>query len=172
LSQRLPSNHLPNFRACAYPGMCVSRHVLITAKRFDNIAQGRRERGAPWVHSQSVRGTPTGSDKLDSHVLRPKSRVTRGISRSTRSSECSTPLGLGLGCCVRQRTQGAPPSRRPWAVLFYAFGVTTLLVQDSAANPLSDFQSLLKLNHRQRIQNISGNDAGSSGLRDPEFHEV
>ena len=48
--------------------------MLITVKRFDNKAQGRREGGAPWVHSQSVRGTPTGSDNRDGHVPRPMSR--------------------------------------------------------------------------------------------------
>ena len=45
-----------------------------TVKRFDNKAQGRREGGAPWVQSQSVRGTPTGSDNRDGHVPRPMSR--------------------------------------------------------------------------------------------------
>ncbi len=44
--------------------------VFITVKRFNNKAQGRREGGAPWVQRQEVRGTPTGSDNMDGHILR------------------------------------------------------------------------------------------------------
>ena len=51
--------------------------VFITVKRFDNKAQGRRIGGAPWVQRQEVRGTPTGSDNLDGHILRIMSRMSR-----------------------------------------------------------------------------------------------
>ncbi len=51
--------------------------VFITVKRFDNKAQGRREGGAPWVQRQKVRGTPTGSDNMDGHILRIMSRMSR-----------------------------------------------------------------------------------------------
>ncbi len=51
--------------------------VFITVKRFDNKAQGRREGGAPWVQRQKVRGTPTGSDNMDGHILQTMSRMSR-----------------------------------------------------------------------------------------------
>ena len=35
---------------------------------------------------------------------------------------------VGVGELRLLRPQGAPPVRRPWALLFYAFGVTTILV--------------------------------------------
>ena len=50
--------------------------MIITVKRFDNKAQGRREGGAPWVQRQKVRGTPPGSDNMDGHITRTMSRMS------------------------------------------------------------------------------------------------
>ncbi len=49
--------------------------VFKTVKRFNNRAQGRRERGAPWAQRHEMRGTPSGSNNMDGFLLRIMSYV-------------------------------------------------------------------------------------------------
>ena len=91
---------------------------LFTVKRFNNKAQGRRKGGAPWVQRQEVQGTPRGSDNMDGHIPRTMS----GMSGVHPVRRMFTPLGL---VALRSlQTQGAPRPRRPWALLYNAFGVS------------------------------------------------
>ena len=83
--------------------------VFITVKRFDKKAQGRREGGAPWVQSQKVRGTPTGSDNMDGHIPRTMSRMS-GVHPACRMFN---PVGVGSiafvanpGCAASAATLG------------------------------------------------------------------
>ncbi len=83
--------------------------VFITVKRFDNKAQGRREGGAPWVQRQQVRGTPTGSDNFDGHILRIISRMSRVLP----VRRMFNPVGVGgiafdanPGCAASAATLG------------------------------------------------------------------
>jgi hypothetical protein len=83
--------------------------VIITVKRFNNRAQGRREGGAPWDQRQEVCGTPTGSDNMDGHIPRTMSRMS-GVHPAGRMFN---PVGVGgiafvanPGCAASAATLG------------------------------------------------------------------
>jgi len=104
LSIRLPLPRWLRIVLRALPNVPLAR--LNTVKRFNNIAQGRREAGAPWVHSQSLRGTPTGSDNTDGHVPWPLSLMTGALLFDVFNP-------VGVGCCIRcvprvRRVRGDP----------------------------------------------------------------
>jgi hypothetical protein len=86
------------------------REPVVTAKRFPNIAQGRRLGGAPWVTTRRNLITPEAL---------PDARSAR---QPARAAIGETPVGF-VGLKWRPFSQGAPPSRRPWAWLSNAYGV-------------------------------------------------
>ncbi len=77
---------------------------LSQLKRFNNRAQGRREGGAPWVHRQAVRGTPTGSDNMDGHIPLTMSRMS-GVHPVRRMFN-----PVGQRCEVFSSARSLPPS--------------------------------------------------------------
>ena len=83
--------------------------MFLAVKRFDNKAQGRREGGAPWVQRQKVRGTPTGSDNMDGHILRTMCRML-GIHPAGRMFNPVVVEGMALvanpGCAASAATLG------------------------------------------------------------------
>ena len=100
--------------------------VLITVKRLNNKAQGRRQGGAPWVQRQKVQGTPTGSDNTDGHIPRTMSRISRphpvlrmfnpnGIGVITfvanpGRAACRSTLGFVVKRLQRKQTSGRRPA--------------------------------------------------------------
>ena len=100
--------------------------MLITVKRLNNKAQGRREDGAPWVQRQKVQGTPTGSSNMNGHIPRKMYRISRpqsvrlmfnpdGISATAfvanpGRAACRSTLGFVVKRLQRKQKSGRRPA--------------------------------------------------------------